>query len=456
MYDTVQYIPMEEMTMKLDFTRKNMDIGTPAFLWMRAMMAASAAGADVAECLEPLAEIKESGDASWVAAWKALADRRRADAGTWLDKGLSVSGRDAMLRAASYYRSALIRCPESSRSWTELLDASRECFETAAALFDPPIEVVRIPWGDCILPGYYLSSGKANAPTLICANGGDSTNEELFPVFGFGARERGWNILVFEGPGQYTAAQLNPTLHLSADFEKPTGAVIDWLLARPEVDPKRIALFGWSLSSNLAMRAAAFDDRIAAVISNGLVVDVYEAWYGIWPLWLRRAKPKDFDRVFHFLEKSSPQVRALTSVFYRLLGADTPSSMIAAWKPFDISKIADRVRCPVLFIAGEAEYAEQSAGPLILSIARFMGALKAPAWIREFGFESGWAAAHCQIGASTALRDCVYDWLDMVLARPDRLTKEPERWHDFARAGAYFGKMPGLAELLSKIRIRSF
>jgi hypothetical protein len=266
--------------MKLNFNRQNMEIGTPASLWMRAMMPASTGGADLSECLGAVAGIKEGDDASWVSAWKALAEGLRSRAEAWLAEGQPISARDSYLRSSNYFRAALIRCRDGAALASEVLDSSRGCFEAAARLFDPPIEAVRIPFGDCVLPGYYRGAGKPDAPTLVCVNGGDSTNEELYPVLGLGARERGWNCLVFEAPGQFTAAQLNPGKALPPDFEKPIGAVIDWLLGRPEVDPARIALFGWSLSSTLVMRAAAFEKRIAAVVSDGLVVDIYEAWYG--------------------------------------------------------------------------------------------------------------------------------------------------------------------------------
>jgi dienelactone hydrolase len=44
--------------------------------------------------------------------------------------------------------------------------------------------------------------------------------------------------------------------------------VIDFVLTRPEVDPKRIVLCGWSFGGFLAPRAAAFEKRIAALVSD--------------------------------------------------------------------------------------------------------------------------------------------------------------------------------------------
>ncbi len=278
----------------------------------------------------------------------------------------------------------------------------------------------------------------------------------MFNLLGFAAIERGWNCLVYEGPGQYTARQLNPDLNLMHNWEVPNGAIVDWLIERPEVAKDKIALFGWSLSSNLAIRAAAFDKRIAAVVSNGLIVDVYQAWYGVWPKWLQKAKPKYFDFFFHILERLSSQVRALTNVFYQMHGVNTPTEMIQAWKPFNVSDCADKLTCPTLFITGEAEYAEQSAGPLILSIGQFLKNLKAPSWFHEFGYEDGWAASHCQIGAQQVLQELTYNWLEMVLVNQGKHPTQKNKIHDFSKIISYFGKISGVKNILNEVEIQSF
>ena len=52
------------------------------------------------------------------------------------------------------------------------------------------------------------------------------------------------------------------------DWEKVVTPVIDYALTRPEIDPERIVLVGWSLGGFLAPRAAAFEHRIAALIAD--------------------------------------------------------------------------------------------------------------------------------------------------------------------------------------------
>ena len=44
--------------------------------------------------------------------------------------------------------------------------------------------------------------------------------------------------------------------------------VVDWLLARPDVDPDRIALAGVSQAGYWVPRAVAFEQRIAAAVAD--------------------------------------------------------------------------------------------------------------------------------------------------------------------------------------------
>jgi len=67
----------------------------------------------------------------------------------------------------------------------------------------------------------FRRAGDNHLLTLLVINGGDSTNEEMMHFSGFAATKRGWNGLVFEGPWQWSALQLNPRLFLSVDYEKP-------------------------------------------------------------------------------------------------------------------------------------------------------------------------------------------------------------------------------------------
>ncbi len=63
-----------------------------------------------------------------------------------------------------------------------------------------------------------------------------------------------------------------------SDWETVIGAVVDSLQTRPDVDTHKIALTGWSMAGALVARAAAFEKRLAAVVSDSGLVNVWLAY----------------------------------------------------------------------------------------------------------------------------------------------------------------------------------
>jgi pimeloyl-ACP methyl ester carboxylesterase len=406
--------------MKFDLGKRTMDIGTPTFNLVRTLMVAGSGGAEINECFLVADKAKHDSVESWIREWVGLAEKVNAIANQAVRSGQFATARQAYLRASNYYRAAMFSLPHTDARLASYLTSSRECFREAAKLFSPPIEVLAIPFGNARLPGYFLSAGRSRSPTLLVLNGGDSTNEEMVHWLGFAALARGWNCMTFEGPGQWSALQLNPGLLMRPDFEVPVKAAVDYLIGRDDVNPEKIALYGPSLGALLAARAAAFEPRIRACICDGLVVDVYEAWHAVWPRVLQKAPQPLFDIVFRLLERMSAQLQGLTNRFRWMLGVSKPHEIIEAWRPYTIKDLAPRIQCPLLVLYGEAEIA-QTNERVVLSALRFIAGLSCPVTVRMFGFDEGWAASHCQVGALAAMQAVVFDWLDRATSEKGAL-----------------------------------
>jgi hypothetical protein len=117
-----------------------------------------------------------------------------------------VRARNAFLRASNYYRTAYIfmfALPVDPR----VIEKQTDSFQKAAALFDQPIEVLKIPYENTTLPGYFIKADASNTArkTSLCTGGYDGPCEELFFSIAGGALQRGYNVLVFDGPGQGSA-----------------------------------------------------------------------------------------------------------------------------------------------------------------------------------------------------------------------------------------------------------
>ncbi|HXX79301.1 MAG TPA: alpha/beta fold hydrolase, partial [Ktedonobacteraceae bacterium] len=350
--------------------------------------------------------------------WASIAENVSREAELALQAGDTITARKAYMRASNYYRTAMFSLPPTDNRLDQYLTSSRELFHQATSLFEPPIEILAIPFGDARLPGYFLSAGQSKRPTLIALNGADSSNEELVHWIGFAAVARGWNCLVFEGPGQWSALQLNPGLFLQHDYEVPVKAVVDYLVQRDDVDTDNITLIGYSLGSLLAARTVAFEKRISACIVDGLVVDVGEAWEAVWPPALQKLTGV-FDTAAGALERLSPELRGFINHHMFSFGVSKPSEILNAYRPFKIQELAPQIECQLLLLYGEGEYAQTNA-KVVTSILHFVNKLRCSAAIHEFSYQDGWAASHCQIGAFNLAQAVVFDWLDDIVNRKEQ------------------------------------
>ena len=402
--------------MKLDFEKRNMDVATFPFRFMRILGIAGTGGSEVNECFLVLEKTKQNNDQSWISEWAGLAEKLERAAETSMQADQMLTARQQYLRASAYYQVAMFSLSPTDERLFRYLTKSREIFHKAAKLFSPQIEIVDIPFDNARLPAYFISGGEGKRPTLLVINGGDSTNEEMVHFIGFAAAQRGWNCLVFEGPGQWSALQLNPGLVLRPDYEKPVKAVVDYLLQRNDVDPDKIALYGLSMSSQLAMRAVAYEKRICACICNGgPVVDINLAWEAVRPLFTKKAIPGVWDFLFGIVMKFSAQFAGFVNHFMWSFGVSSLREVFNAWVPFNISGLAPMIHCPVLLLEGEAEYA-QTDKAMTLDVIRFISELTCPTTVHEFAIDQdGWAASHCQIGGVNAANVVIFEWLDKTL-----------------------------------------
>ena len=232
----------------------------------------------------------------------------------------------------------------------------RSCFRQAAALFDPPIEPVSIPYENGkTLPGYFMCAAATDGPrpTVMILGGADSTCEELYD-FGGGAAavRRGYNAFLWEGPGQVGAYALDPSLTFRRDWEVPTRYAVDYVLSRDDIDPKKLALSGHSMGGNFAPRAAAYEKRITAVIANSLLPDiraVFMAGLGLDP------NAPYGDNTWDKFDLSEPMKKYMSTNLCQRLGEGSLPAFFDELGRYNLAGLEGKITCPLLSIAGEGE-----------------------------------------------------------------------------------------------------
>ncbi len=382
-----------------------------------ALGAASTRQADVGECLAVAGRIKDGDPDSWVAEWTAAAERARATAEEAEAAGNRVSAREAWLRAATYNSTATYAIAGSKRreEFEQVWSEHRDCWDRAATLFDPPAEHVTIPYENTTLEGYFfrVDESRALRPLLILNNGSDGPVSAMWELGGAGGVARGYNCLTFDGPGQ-NAALIRQHLYFRADWEAVVTPVVDYALAREEVDPDRIALLGVSQAGYWVPRALAFERRIAAGVADPGVWDVGTSWREHLPKFmlrqLERGEKDKFDRNMARAERFSGEVRAQLEFRMRPFGMDSPYEVYKALENYTLERVIDRVRCPMLICDPDNEHFWPGQSE------RVYNALPGPKALVRFTEEEG-SDGHCE-PRSPAIRDQrVFDWLDEVLDR---------------------------------------
>jgi Esterase FrsA-like len=213
----------------------------------RAFGSSSYGGSEFGEVLATTARIISGDFDSWYREWNSTAERLSVEAAVQLARGHRISARDGFLRAATYYRTSeffLHGNPHDQRI-TSAYQKSVQAYKACAALFDPAIEPVEIPYEQTTLPGYFhrMDNSGRKRPLLIIHSGFDGSAEELHTDGARAAVERGYNVLAFDGPGQFGPLH-REGLTFRPDWEKVITPVVDFALKLPEVDPSKIALIG--------------------------------------------------------------------------------------------------------------------------------------------------------------------------------------------------------------------
>lgn len=385
---------------------------------IRGAIGYSVAGAsDPGEILAATAGIGTGDHQGWFDAWFELAERTAASAEAAATAGHRVSASGAYLRASAYYAiavNALSSLADSDRLQPTFAkqQASWLGFTEHTAV---DVGAVEIPLDDDTMPGWFFRpSGDADgAPTIVAVNGSDGSLAGLWASIVAPALERGYQVLVFDGPGQQSQL-FERGIPFRPDWEHVLTPVFDFTAGLPGVDAARIAVYGISQGSYWVARTLAFEHRFVAAITDPGVVDVSTSWTAHLPktlvTLLDEGKIEKFDKDMALGMRFSPETGRTWRFRARPYGTTGFGETMEAVREYTVVDIAAQITTPLLILSPEHEQfwpgqADQLAAltPSVSTVIRFTAAEGAD--------------GHCQPLARGLTAQRMLDWLDEQLGR---------------------------------------
>jgi pimeloyl-ACP methyl ester carboxylesterase len=259
-----------------------------------------------------------------------------------------------------------------------------------------------------LLPAYSFPHPNSKH-TIVIHGGFDSYIEEFFPVVLF-IRDSGFNVICFEGPGQ-GAALLESGAFLTHEWHKPVGAILDYF----KLDD--VTLLGISMGGCLALRAAAYEERIKRVIAYDVFYDwistTFEKLKPIAPMLrlLLRFRASDlFNFMLAGIMKQSPLFDWGMQQAKEVLGVSSSYEVFLKSRQYTTSDISHLIKQDVLLMAGSEDHViplkhfyQQTA------ILKNVRSLTARLFTRD-----EMAQNHCQIGNLRLAVDYIINWIEFA------------------------------------------
>lgn len=242
-----------------------------SFEFMRVLASAQEGASTISECFSAARLIASGDDESWYEAWIKIAKTNRARGDEAFAQGGLYAARSNWLRASNYYRtaSAFLGYEDSRRKL--LIQDMRACSRRYLEHLRPKGEVLQIQFeGNTELEGYFVRAPGTQSllPVVICFGGMDAGKDDLLYTMPGIAAGNGLSLLIIDLPCFEPVAEGEEPSTL-VDTEILVSRWVDYLLARGDVDPSRIAIFGDGLGASYATKAACHDHRIATAVCDG-------------------------------------------------------------------------------------------------------------------------------------------------------------------------------------------
>jgi cephalosporin-C deacetylase-like acetyl esterase len=227
-------------------------------------------GLDPADVKEAFNSIHTRDKDEWAAAFMAVADRYMNEAKA-LEKTDPAKANADYIRAWRLYsfgRWPIPASPGKQRSYEKAIEA----FLAHARFWDPPLEIVRIPFEGKEIIGYLRLPKNTNGPVplVLAVNGLDSRKEDLSESFS-AILPFGVGFLAVDGPGTGQCP-----IKVSETSDRMFSRILDYIATRPEIDKNRVTMHGVSWGAYWATKMAIVEHaRLRGASAQSPPVDTF-------------------------------------------------------------------------------------------------------------------------------------------------------------------------------------
>ncbi|MCX7137136.1 MAG: alpha/beta fold hydrolase, partial [Proteobacteria bacterium] len=266
---------------------------------------------------------------------------RQQEPDAWPEEGHQHTAGNYYLRAGMYYFTGE-RFIYPGPAKLEVGRKSLQCQRAGLERRYPNMEFVEVPFENTTLPAIFMKAPgvSGRAPTVVVFNGMDNCKEMSILFNGLEFAARGWHTLAIDGPGQGESLRLRG-MYARHDYEVAGTAAYDYVSKRPDVDPKKMVVMGYSFGGYYAGRVAAFEKRYAAGVAFGALHWDLAAWQSE----IKRRLEVD------------PKNTAQSAFHFRwIMGhIDDADAAIEKAKKFSMAGVAEQITCPFLIVHGDAD-----------------------------------------------------------------------------------------------------
>lgn len=275
---------------------------------------------------------------------------------------------------------------------------------------DGTIERLQAPYEGVKLPVMHFKAKGEKKDTILFHGGNDSYFEELFfPALYFA--ERGFEVYLFEGPGQGGVMRCQG-MPFTYQWERPVTAICD------AFNLEDITIIGVSLGGMLAPRAAAFEPRIKRVVGwsvfpsylHVVLADHCSAMRSF-IYWLIKHKCRvPLNAFLKMMMKKEPVADWAVRHGMYAYGAKDPFGYLEKLEQFQMLDIGEKITQDMLILGAEKDHfimnylykEEIDALPNVKSLTyRCFTA-------REDG------ASHCSVGNTKLVLDTIAAWIELI------------------------------------------